>query len=43
VDGNTAPFRVRFGRYSTRSAAVAAMEAYKTKERGEAFLAQVPR
>lgn len=43
VDGSTAPFRVRFGRYATRSAAVAAMEAYKTKERSEAFLAQVPR
>lgn len=43
VDGIAAPFRVRFGRYATRSAAVAAMEAYKTKERGDAFLAQVPR
>lgn len=43
VDGSAAPFRVRFGRYASRSAAVAAMEAYKTKERGEAFLAPVPR
>jgi cell division septation protein DedD len=43
VDGSAAPFRVRFGRYTSRSAAVAAMEAYKTKERSDAFLAQVPR
>ncbi len=43
VDGSAAPYRVRFGRYATRGAAVAAMEAYKTKERGDAFLAQVPR
>lgn len=43
VDGIAAPFRVRFGRYPTRAAAAAAMEAYKQKERAEAFLAQVPR
>lgn len=43
VDGIAAPFRVRFGRYATRGAAAAAMEAYKLKERGDAFLAQVPR
>jgi cell division septation protein DedD len=43
VDGIAAPFRVRFGRYPTRAAAAAAMEAYKTNERAEAFLTQVPR
>lgn len=43
VDGTTAPFRVRFGRYPTREAANAAMTAYKQKERGNAFLVQVPR
>ncbi len=43
VDGIAAPFRVRFGRYPTRAAATAAMEAYRTKERADAFLTQVPR
>jgi cell division septation protein DedD len=43
VDGTTAPFRVRFGRYPTREAANAAMTAYKQKERADAFLVQVPR
>jgi cell division septation protein DedD len=43
VDGIAAPFRVRFGYYATRGAAAAAMQAYKDKERGDAFLAQVPR
>lgn len=43
VDGTSAPFRVRFGRYESRDAAVAAMNAYKEKERSDAFLAQVPR
>jgi cell division septation protein DedD len=43
VDGTSAPFRVRFGRYPTRDAANAAMNAYKQKERGNAFLVQVPR
>ncbi len=43
VDGTTAPFRVRFGRYPTRAAASAAMQAYQTKERADAFLTQVPR
>jgi cell division septation protein DedD len=43
VDGTSAPFRVRFGRYPTREAATAAMNAYKQKERGDAFLVQVPR
>lgn len=43
VDGTAAPFRVRFGRYATRATAAAAMEAYKSKERADAFLAQVPR
>lgn len=43
VDGIAAPFRVRFGRFATRAAAAAAMEAYKQKERADAFLAQVPR
>lgn len=43
VDGTSAPFRVRFGRYPTREAANAAMTTYKQKERGDAFLVQVPR
>jgi cell division septation protein DedD len=43
VDGSAAPFRVRFGRYPTRAAAAAAMEAYRAKERADAFLVQVPR
>ena len=43
VDGTAAPFRVRFGRYPTREAATAAMNAYKQKERSDAFLVQVPR
>lgn len=43
VDGIAAPFRVRFGRFATRAAAAAAMDAYKEKERADAFLAQVPR
>ncbi len=42
VDGIAAPFRVRFGRYATRAAAAAAMDAYKTRERADAFLTQVP-
>jgi cell division septation protein DedD len=43
VDGTSAPFRVRFGRYATQAEATAAMNAYKTKERSDAFLARVPR
>lgn len=43
VDGTTAPFRVRFGYYATRGAAAAAMEAYKSNARADAFLTQVPR
>ncbi len=43
IDGTSAPFRVRFGRYPTRDAANTAMNAYKQKERGNAFLVQVPR
>ena len=43
VDGSAAPFRVRFGRYASRAAAAAAMDAYKAKEQADAFVAQVPR
>lgn len=43
VDGTIAPFRVRFGHYPTRAAAAAASEAYRTKERGDAFIVEVPR
>lgn len=43
IDGTIAPFRVRFGKYRTREAATAAMNAYKTKERSNAFLVPVPR
>ena len=43
VDGTSAPYRVRFGRYATRAAADAAMLAYRTKERSDAFVVQVPR
>lgn len=43
VDGDAAPFRVRFGRYPTRAAASAAAESYKTKEKSPAFVVEVPR
>jgi cell division septation protein DedD len=43
VDGTAAPFRVRFGRFPTRAAAASAMDAYRAKERADAFLVQVPR
>ena len=43
IDGEAAPFRVRFGRYATRDAASAAMAGYRQKERADAFLVQVPR
>jgi len=43
VDGTAAPFRVRFGRFATRTEAQAAMTAYRTKARADAFLTQVPR
>lgn len=43
VDGGTAPFRVRFGRFPTRAAAAAAAEDYKTKERAGAFVVEAPR
>lgn len=43
VDGAAAPFRVRFGHYPTREAATAASNAYKQKERADAFIVQVPR
>ncbi|MCC7002973.1 MAG: SPOR domain-containing protein [Gemmatimonadaceae bacterium] len=43
VDGDAAPYRVRFGRYATRAAAAAAAESYKTKEKAAAFVVEVPR
>lgn len=43
VDGTTAPFRVRFGRFATRVQAATAMAAYRTAERADAFLVQAPR
>lgn len=43
VDGSTAPFRVRFGMFPTRAAAAAALERYKTREKSDAFLVEVPR
>jgi hypothetical protein len=43
VDGIAAQFRVRVGRYASRAAAAAAMDAYRQKERADAFLVQVPR
>jgi cell division septation protein DedD len=43
VDGAAAPFRVRFGRYPSASAAAAAMNGYKTRERADAFVVEVPR
>lgn len=43
VDGTAAPFRVRFGHYPTRDAATAASNAYKLKERADAFIVRVPR
>jgi len=43
IDGTSAPFRVRFGRFPTRAAATAALEGYRTKEKAAAFLVEVPR
>jgi cell division septation protein DedD len=43
VDGTAAPFRVRFGRYPSMAAAAAAMNAYKQRERADAFVVEVPR
>lgn len=43
VDGIAAPFRVRFGYYPQRTAASAAMDEYRRRERADAFLAQVER
>jgi hypothetical protein len=43
VDGITAPFRVRFGRFATRAEAQTAMTRYRTQARADAFLTQVPR
>ena len=43
VDGTAAPYRVRFGRYPSMSAAAAAMNGYKTRERADAFVVEVPR
>jgi septal ring-binding cell division protein DamX len=43
VDGTTAPFRVRFGRFATRTEAQAAMTRYRAQARADAFLTQVPR
>lgn len=42
VDGTSAPWRVRFGRFTTRAAAAAAMQDYRARERADAFLVQVP-
>ncbi len=43
VDVTSAPWRVRFGRFATRTAAAAAMQDYRTRERADAFLVQAPR
>lgn len=42
VDSKTAPFRVRFGRFPTRAAAAAASDAYKQKEKADAFVVEAP-
>ena len=42
VDGRVAPFRVRFGRFVTRAAAVAASDEYKRTERADAFVVEAP-
>lgn len=42
VDGRTALFRVRVGRYQTRAAAAAAANAFKTKEGGDFLVVEVP-
>lgn len=41
VDGVAPPFRVRFGHFATRAAAAAAMDAYRARERADAFVTQV--
>jgi tetratricopeptide (TPR) repeat protein len=43
VDGTAAPFRVRFGMFPSRAAALAALERYKAREKADAFLVEVPR
>lgn len=43
VDGTTAPFRVRFGRFPTRAAANAAAESYRAAERAGAFVVEAPK
>ena len=43
IDGTAAPFRVRFGKFPTRAAAVAALDRYKAREKGAGFLVEVPR
>jgi tetratricopeptide (TPR) repeat protein len=43
VDGTTAPFRVRFGLFPTRAAAVEALGRFKIREKSDGFLVEVPR
>jgi cell division septation protein DedD len=43
VDGTSAPFRVRFGMFPTRAAAAAALERFKSREKSDGFLVEVPR
>jgi len=43
VDGTTAPFRVRFGLFPTRAGAAAALDRYKTRDKGAGFIVEVPR
>ncbi len=43
VDGTEPLFRVRFGKFPTRAAAAAALDRYRTREKGSAFLVEVPR
>ncbi|MEY4608189.1 MAG: hypothetical protein RL625_406 [Gemmatimonadota bacterium] len=41
IDGESAPFRVRMGRFTTREAAQRALTAYRTKEKAEGFVTPV--
>jgi hypothetical protein len=41
IDGESAPFRVRMGRFATRDAAQRALTAYRTKEKAEGFVTPV--
>ena len=42
IDGDSAPYRVRLGRYATRDEAQRALAAYRRKEKKDGFITPVP-